>query len=117
MDAVSIIVGASWTFAGLIAIGLAIPLVRGRVERNGLYGVRFPESFQSDDAWYAINRYGGRRMIVWALPLLLVGITCFFLHLRQHPRLTLILGFAPLIFFFIPALQAWRFARKYRPAM
>jgi hypothetical protein len=115
MDAVAITVGTSWTITGLIIIGLAVPLARGRVGRNGLYGVRFPQSFQSDDAWYVINRFGGKRLIIWAVPLILVGIACFFLPLQRHTDLTLILGFAPLIFLLIPGLEAWRFARHYRP--
>ena len=115
MDAVAITVGTSWTIIGLIIIGLAIPLVRGQVGRNGLYGVRFPQSFQSDDAWYAINRFSGKRLIIWAVPLTLVGITCCFLPLQRYTDLTLIIGIAPLIFIVIPTLEAWQFARHYRP--
>jgi uncharacterized membrane protein len=115
MDAISITVGTSWTLLGIVVIGLAIPLARGKIGRNGIYGVRFPQSFQSDDAWYAINRFGGRRLIVWAVPLILVGIACFFIPLQSHTGLTLILGFAPLAFVLTPCLQAWRFARQYRP--
>lgn len=113
MDPVAITVGISWTLTGLIIIGLAIPLVRGRVGRNSLYGVRFPQSFQSDDAWYAINRFGGRRLILWAVPLILVGISCFFIPLQAHSGRALTLGFAPLIFVLVPCFQAWRFARHY----
>ena len=114
MDPVAITVGTSWTVAGLLCIGLSIPLVRGRIGRNGFYGVRFPESFQSDEAWYAINRFGGKRLIVWSIPLIAVGIVSFFLPLRSHVGLTLTLGFAPLAFIVIPAIESWRFARRYR---
>lgn len=113
MDPISIIVGCSWTLIGLATIALAIPLVRGRVRRNAFYGVRFQQSFQSDDAWYAINRYGGKRLIVWAVPLVLVGIGCLFLPLRSHPALALVAGFAPLVCVLAPAVEAWRFARRY----
>jgi uncharacterized membrane protein len=115
MDAVAITVGTSWTIIGLIIIGLAIPLVRGQVGRNGLYGVRFPQSFQSDDAWYAINRFGGKRLIIWAVPLMLVGIVCFFRPLQHHTARTLLFGFAPLIFVLIPGVKTWWFAQHYRP--
>jgi hypothetical protein len=116
MDAVAITVGASWTFAGLLCLGLALPLVRGRVRPNRLYGVRFPQSFQSDEAWFAINRFGGKRLAIWSAPLIVTGLACFFLPLQSHPRLTWVLGFAPLVFVLIPILQAWRFARRYPPA-
>lgn len=108
------IIGTSWTVLGLLHIGLAIPLVRRCIGRNSLYGVRFPQSFQSDDAWFAINQFGGKRMIVWSIPLLVVGVVSFFLPLQSHLALTLTLGFAPLIFILIPIAESWRFARSYR---
>jgi uncharacterized membrane protein len=114
MDAVAITVGCSWTVASLLLIALAIPLARGRVRRNKFYGIRLPESFQSDDAWYAINRFGGKRLIIWAVPLVLVGTGCFFMPMQKRPALTICLGFLPLVFILIPAFEAWRFARRYR---
>ncbi len=115
MDPVAITLGCGWTIAGLVIFGLSIPLVRGKIPRNSLYGVRLPQSFQSDEAWFAINRFGGRRLLVWSMPLVLLGIVCFFLPLQAHPGLTLTLGFAPLVLVLIPAWESWRFAQRYRP--
>lgn len=113
MDPVALTVGLCWTLAGLLCVALSISLIRGRVRRNAFYGVRFPESFASDDAWLAINRFGGKRLAAWSPALVLTGVACFLLPLRQHTSLTLTLGFAPLIFLLIPAWQSWRFARRY----
>jgi hypothetical protein len=113
MDTIAIIIGTAWTFAGLLIIVLSIPLVRGRVPRNRLYGVRLHQSLQSDDAWYAINRFGGKRLIASAIPLVLLGIICFFLPLQRHMTLTLILGFAPLAFVLIAVGQVVWFAQRY----
>jgi hypothetical protein len=115
MDAVAITIGLSWTVAGLLCLGLAIPLIRGRVHPNRLYGVRFPQSFQSNEAWFAINRFGGKRLAMGSIPLILVGVVSFFLPLKSHPHLTWVLGFGPLVFIVIPILQTWRFARTFRP--
>lgn len=112
MDAVAITVGLSWTFAGLMCILLAIPLARGRIGRNAFYGARFRQSLESDEAWQAINRYAGKQMIGWAIPLIAVGVVSFFLPLQSHVALTLVLGFAPLIFVLIPVLNTWRFAQR-----
>jgi hypothetical protein len=98
---------------GLISIALAIPLVRGQAGRNGFYGVRFPQSFASDDAWLAINRYGGKRLIIWSIPILIVGIASLLVPLQSRTALTLIIGFGPLIFVLIPLWESWRFARRY----
>jgi hypothetical protein len=113
MDPISLTIGISWTFAGLLCLALSVPLIRGQVRRNRIYGVRFPQSFQSDDAWRAINCYGGKRLAVWAIPLIGVGVVALFLPLQGKTGLTLVLGFAPIIFILIPVLEAWRFARRY----
>src|SRR5579885_888811 len=102
MDIVAVTIGCSWVLCGLLMIGLSIPLVQGRIGPNRFYGVRFPESFHSESAWYAINRYGGRRLMIWAVPLLIVGIASFFLHVQGHAGLAWLLGFGPLVFVLIP---------------
>lgn len=115
MDTVSVTVGISWMAGGLLMLGLSIPLMRGRVGRNPIYGVRFPRSFQSGDAWTAINRFGGRRLAVWSVPLILVGLVSLFLPLQSNPGLALLLGFGPLVFVLIPAIESWRYARRCQP--
>lgn len=115
MDPVSVTIGISWTVTGLLCAALSVPLIRGHVRPNALYGVRFAESFRSDEAWFAINRFGGKRLAIWSVPLIAVGLVSLFLPLRSNIGLTLILGFAPLVFILIPMLQSWRFARRYRP--
>jgi len=92
-------------------MALTIPLFRGWIGRNNIYGIRFSQSLQSDDAWYAINRYGGGKRL---LPVVLVGIVILFLPLQPHPRLAILTGFSPLALFLAPALQAWHYARHYR---
>ena len=116
MDPVAVTIGVSWTLVGLLCIVLAVPMRQGKIGRNPLYGVRFPESFRSDEAWLAINRYGARSMTLWALPLIAVGLASFLLPLQSHPAITLLLGFAPLAFVLIPVLESWRFARRYGKA-
>jgi uncharacterized membrane protein len=115
MDPVAITIGISWILTGLILTGVSIPLARGQVRRNGFYGFRFPMSFQSDEAWFAINRFGGQRLIVWSRPMIAIGFISFFLRLQPHPELALIVGLAPSVFILIPCIQAWNFARRYGP--
>ncbi len=98
---------------GLLSMGLAVPLLQGKVGRNALYGVRFRQSFQSDEAWFAINRYGAQRMMIWALPMIAIGIAVLFLPLQTRPFWALLLGFLPLAFVLIPAIDTWHYARRY----
>lgn len=53
--------------AAVIAIGVAVPLTRRRVKMNHWYGVRIPAAFESEEAWFDINQYGGRLLMVWGL--------------------------------------------------
>ena len=59
---------------GFLAGVLAIPLITKGVARNGSYGFRFETSFQSDEAWYAINAYGGKWILFWSLVILGGGV-------------------------------------------
>lgn len=112
MDPVAITVGVSWLIIGLLCLLLGIPLLHGQVGRNPYYGARFRESFESEEAWLVINRFAGRQAIFWSLPLIAIGVASFFLPLQTHVTLTLVLGFAPLVFILIPAFNTWRFARR-----
>jgi hypothetical protein len=114
MDTVAITIGSSWILTGLLCFLLSLPLIRGQVGRNSFYGARFPESFQSDEAWFAINRHGGKQLAISSIPLVVIGLISFFLPLQSHAGLTLALGFMPIVFILIPALETWRFARRYR---
>ena len=53
---------------------LSIPLILRRIPMNSFYGVRFPESYKSNAAWYSINEYGGRALLFSAFPILIYGI-------------------------------------------
>jgi uncharacterized membrane protein len=114
MDPVALTIGVSCITIGIITIALAVPLVRGRVGRNGFYGVRFPQSFQSDEAWFAINRFGGRRLILWSIPMIGLGVAAFFISLQPRPILAMALTAASLVLILIPVIESWRFARRYQ---
>ena len=59
---------------GSLVIGLAIPLLLGRVRMNGWYGVRLPPSFRSEANWYALNRYGAIQLMGYGGLLIVVGV-------------------------------------------
>lgn len=60
--------------AAVVAIVLAIPLLRGRVPRNAWYGFRGPAAFASEQAWREINRRGGRLLLGWGMVLGLTAL-------------------------------------------
>jgi hypothetical protein len=60
---------------GLLTTAFAIPLALRKVPMNGIYGVRIPKAFKSEDNWYEINAYGGRLLLAYGLLLTFLGIT------------------------------------------
>lgn len=63
--------------AGLM-MTLAVPLMRGRVKPNSLYGLRTKRTLRDDDAWYRGNAYAGRLFFRTGLVALMavVGLYC-----------------------------------------
>lgn len=48
---------------GVLMIGLAIPLIRGRVAPNLLYGLRIRATLEDEAIWYPANRHAGRGLV------------------------------------------------------
>lgn len=63
---------------GLLSILLARPLIARRVRRNRWYGVRTRRSMASDEAWFAINEYGGRQLLIYGIALCVLGVIFLF---------------------------------------
>ena len=53
----------------LVIMGLSWPLVRRKIRRNQLYGIRIPEALKSEERWLEINEYGGRLLLRWGIAL------------------------------------------------
>jgi hypothetical protein len=51
----------------LILIGVATPLVLGRVPPNYLYGLRVPATLEDEEVWYRANAGTGRDFIMLGL--------------------------------------------------
>jgi hypothetical protein len=77
--AIRLFIGVLSIVCGIASVGLAIPLIRGRIPMNDTYGVRIPKSFTSEENWYKINTFGSKIMIAFfSLPLILFGVVCMF---------------------------------------
>ena len=78
-----IIIGVILAINGLVLIGVGLvlyhvagKLVRGEVSRKNNMGIGFKikEAYASDEAWYRINREGGKRMIRPSLAVTALGV-------------------------------------------
>jgi hypothetical protein len=110
MEIVHITLALSNIGAGILVIAVCIPLLGNKIGMNRWYGFRFRKSFSSDEHWYAINRYGARKMIYWSFAIIALGMLSFTLPIDGE-TLRIILACTPLLLI-IPALQSWIFARK-----
>lgn len=111
MNTTSTILGFSHVSVAVLTILLAIPLLQRKVKMNKLYGVRFKKSFESEENWYKINEYGARQLILWSIPLAIIGVVTLFLPLKENATVTIIVAFAPLILV-IPAITSWLYTKK-----
>lgn len=64
--------------SALLFIVISVPLVKQKISMNNLYGFRIKRAFESDENWFKINTYGGKQLISWSIPLIIIGIFCFF---------------------------------------
>ncbi|MDM8524006.1 SdpI family protein [Desulfococcaceae bacterium HSG8] len=110
MNSANIIIGITDIFCGLLFIGISIPLLKGEVRMNRFYGIRFAKSFESEENWLKINAYGAKRIILWSVPVIIIGIITLFVPLRDRTWLTILLVHAPLIII-IPAVESYLYAR------
>jgi hypothetical protein len=55
---------ALYVGAGLLLMGLAVPLIRRKVRPNAWYGFRVRQTLADPDIWYAANAYTGKHLLV-----------------------------------------------------
>lgn len=111
MQSFNLILGISFVFLGGVVSTLSVPLMFGRVPMNGYYGIRLSQSYRSDGNWYAINRYGGRQMLIYAALVAAVGVGILFVPLREGNVWFWAIMLAPLFLLVPPLVSILRFAR------
>jgi hypothetical protein len=53
----------TYLIAGLLFVGLSIPLLRGKVPPNPWYGFRTRLTLGDPRIWYPVNAWGARRLL------------------------------------------------------
>ncbi|MEM9555607.1 MAG: SdpI family protein [Acidobacteriota bacterium] len=111
MSGLGVALAVSNLFTACIVAALSWPLARRRIAMNRWYGVRFAKSYASDEAWYAINEYGGRRLLLWSVPVAGLGLCALVLPADAAWGLVLGAASAPLLYL-IPCVEIWVWARS-----
>jgi hypothetical protein len=115
MSLTGVLLGISNVSIAVLVILASLPLLRGHVKMNRMYGARFKQSFVSDENWYKINRYAAKQAIGWSFVLFLSGVAAFFVKFEAESKvrieLVLLFALAPLLIV-IPALTSYWYARR-----
>lgn len=110
MRSLNLIWGLTHLATAVVCCLLARPMIRGKIPMNALYGARFAKSYESEENWQAINRYGGRRMVFWSWILGAIGVATLFVPLSRVPVI-LIVAMAPMVYL-IACIETYRFSRR-----
>lgn len=60
--------------SGLLLAGLAVPLILGKIQPNGLYGFRVKKTMESPEIWYPVNKVGGKWLLGAGLGIALAAV-------------------------------------------
>ena len=108
----NIIIGAAFLFIGITTTAACVPLLQGKIRRNGVYGIRIPKSFESDEVWFKINRYGAEQMIIWAAIMMAFGIGAMFLPFQGSQALGVWFGITVVLSLLVPVFQIFRYSKQ-----
>ena len=111
METDNIIFGLTNVMVGGLLLAVSIPLIKGKVKMNRLYGVRFKKSFESEESWYALNRYGGRLLAYWSVLTMAVGVASLFIPFEEGSVFFWVVILFPLTVL-IPAYQTYRYGQR-----
>ena len=65
--------------SGLALAAVCVPLILGWIPPNGLYGFRVRKTMAHPEIWYPVNKFGGKRLFVASLVLVLTAAVLFFI--------------------------------------
>ena len=108
MTAIAIIT----VLSGIVIFVLSLPLISRNIPMNGAYGIRIPAAFESEQRWYDINAYGGRRFAAWSWVIVAAGIVGFFVSPEHKDAYVLSNVVVTLLAVMIPAFQVSRWSGK-----
>lgn len=112
MNPINLILGLSFVICGIIFILMSLPLLKGTIKMNNWYGVRFKKSFESDENWFKINKYGSQQLIKWSVLLILIGVITLFIPFGNNQALIIAISSAPILVMLPPLIKTYQFARK-----
>ena len=80
---------------GALLIVLALPLFFKKIRPNGIYGIRIPKAFESEESWYRINKIVGGKVVAGGVVLVVAAIALLFspeIHNKHYRMIVLLIA-------------------------
>ncbi|MDF2441212.1 MAG: hypothetical protein JWN98_2196 [Abditibacteriota bacterium] len=103
--------GLSLVVTGALIILVSLPLLKDQIRPNAIYGIRMAKSFESEENWYKMNRYGAKQMIRWAAVMIVFGLITFFFPLQGNSSLITLIALSPALFLCVPVFLIHRYSK------
>jgi len=69
-----IVLMVTFVVSGLLLAAVSVPLILRLIPPNGLYGFRVRKTIEHPEIWYPVNKYGGERLLMASLLVVLAAI-------------------------------------------
>lgn len=96
---------------GLLSALIAVPLIKGKIGPNWLYGFRVPQTLSDPAVWYAVNAHFGRRLLVTGLATALAAALLFDVPSLDVDSYAWALLAVFALFFGVGVVQSWRYMK------
>ena len=97
---------------GFLFIGIAMPMLKGKIGMNIWYGVRFKESFLSDEMWDDLNAYGAKQLIGGGIVLIVDGLAVMFVPVGNGGIPLIVVLLFPAVVAIASAAFTYRYGRR-----
>lgn len=106
------VIAVTILLTGVLTLLISLPLKFRKIPMNGVYGIRIPAAFKSNERWYEINAYGGRVLANWSWLTTATGVIGLFLPEDFRDGYALASLIIMVVALFIPILQILHWSRQ-----
>ncbi len=78
MDPLTLLL-ALFLAAGILMVGISIPLIQRRIKPNYWYGFRTRRTLSDPAVWYEVNAYAGKRLLISGVIASVSAIVLYFI--------------------------------------
>jgi hypothetical protein len=111
MTLITIVISLSYIFCGIFLTIICLPLLKGKVIFDSLYGVSIKKAFKSEENWYRLNKFGAEKFIPSSLFLIVLGFTSLLYPVTSMYSRFFVFVVVPLVAVTIPVIQIIDFIR------